>query len=69
MAPYTTYFVRKLILRFLQRRKTQREFTDLTETGKSSVNRTIVSFKKLAGKGLNYVQGDDPKLMKDQFEI
>ena len=48
MAPHTTFSVRKFFLRFFQRGKTQREVADLTDTSKSSVNRTIVNFKKLA---------------------
>ena len=46
MAPHTTFSVRKLILRFFQRGKTQREIADLTDTSMSSLNRTIVNFQK-----------------------
>ena len=46
MASSTTYEERKLIRRFFQRGKTQREIADLTDTSKSSVNRTVVNFKK-----------------------
>ena len=45
MAPNTTYSVRKLILRFFQGGKTQREIADFTDTSKSFDNRTIVNFK------------------------
>ena len=36
---------------FFQRGKTQREIADLTDTSKSSVNRTIVSFKNIGSTG------------------
>ena len=68
MAPYTTYSVRKLILRFFQRGKTQREIADLTEPARVLLIESL-SISKLAAKGLNHVQGDDPELMKDQFKI
>ena len=51
MAPHTTYSVRELFLRFFQRGKTQCEIADLTDTSKSSVNRTIVNFKKTGSIG------------------
>ena len=49
MTPHTTYSVGKPIFRFFQRCKTQRENADLTDTSKSSVNRTMVNFKKKTG--------------------
>ena len=61
MAPHTTYSVRKPILRFFQRGKTQRETADLTDTSKSSVNRTIVNFKETDSIGPKPRTGRRPK--------
>ena len=58
MAPHDTYSVRKLILRFFQRGKTQREIADLTDSGKNSVNRTI---KKTGSIGPKPRTGGRPK--------
>ena len=62
MAPHTTYSVRKHTLCFLfQRGKTQREIADLTDTSKSSVDRTIVKFKKTGSIGPKSRTGRRPK--------
>ena len=61
MASNTTYEERKLIRRFFQRSKTQREIADLTDTSKSSVNRTVVNFKKTGSIGHKPRTGRRPK--------
>ena len=52
---------------FFQRAETQREIAVLTDTSKSSVNRTIVDCKNSDSIGPKPT-GSEPKLMKDRFE-
>ena len=69
MAPHTTYSVRKRILHFFQRGKTQREIADMTDTSKNFVNSTIVNFKKTGSIGPKPRTETLPKAIKRSIRV